>query len=622
MGLASRVLWAAALCGAPVVLGQSYDDWSWVKSFAAVGDSFTAGIGAGGLYTNDDAGRKCSRYDQSYPVVMQRFMGGVQTFQYPACSGATSVDILAQIEGLAPGIDLAVLTAGGNDLCLSNIIAQCILSRLSSMSDCQAALDYATSAVGSYLEGNIQALLQALDAKMNQNGIIVLVQYAQYFDSSTDACATEQWGWPLGGLALTRNQRNSFDALVRRTNEALSRAANGVATSNAKVIQANWDNWSYWVGGQFCEPGQNPNPADPSNANLLFFKLDTTRRNLDTIPVGPIGPIKARANVTAKDELESAAWTALEIRDRHVDDDLTNHTVSYEPPRLARRGVTAPGCPSGTITNVIKYLLPDGIGKIFHPTVLGHQIMASFALDQIRGARARLLHIDGPGCVTDTLECLGDHNTGNYASAYALYSQTQNFCNAVAANHPSGTNWQYSQTYYQGTPDQVVFTLTLSGGASSFDLGQCNKALNAILDQCDKYATNPMNWKQGGINTMGSYQYEIRPTYNTRLWPYPTEPKQSCHSSYKFFLNSYDIYGAGWATWDWGQQSLRPNSTSCFGLGITNWHFEYFDQPDANGYEWHAWFNSPVFTRARCFNNNKVQNSAGGGPNGGCGGSG
>ena len=87
-------------------------------------------------------------------------------------------------------------------------------------------------------------------------------------------------------------------------------------------------------------------------------------------------------------------------------------------------------------------------------------------------------------------------------------------------------------------------------------------------------------------------------------------PTQSCAGWYKVALDAYDIYGAGWASWDWGQQTLLPNSKGCFGLGITNWNFVYFDQPDANGYEWHAWFNSPIWTRARCFNNNKVQQAA------------
>lgn len=101
--------------------GQSYDDWSWVKNFAAVGDSFTAGIGAGTLWDTSDSSVACSRYDGSYPAIMNRIMGGVQNFQFLACSGDTSDKILAQIQSLSAGQDLVVMTAGGNDLCLVSL---------------------------------------------------------------------------------------------------------------------------------------------------------------------------------------------------------------------------------------------------------------------------------------------------------------------------------------------------------------------------------------------------------------------------------------------------------------------------------------------------------------------
>ncbi|OBT74697.1 hypothetical protein VF21_07019 [Pseudogymnoascus sp. 05NY08] len=45
---------------------------------------------------------------------------------------------------------------------------------------------------------------------------------------------------------------------------------------------------------------------------------------------------------------------------------------------------------------------------------------------------------------------------------------------------------------------------------------------------------------------------------------------------------------------------------------LTGWNFEYFDEPDENGYEWHSWFNTAIGTRRRCFDNNRVQCAAGG----------
>jgi len=97
-------------------------DFSWVKTLAAVGDSFTAGIGAGnilGTVFHQKEDWLCSRYDLSYPRLINGVIGpSVDNFQFPACSGARSGQILEQVVSLKEDIDLAIMTAGGNDLCL------------------------------------------------------------------------------------------------------------------------------------------------------------------------------------------------------------------------------------------------------------------------------------------------------------------------------------------------------------------------------------------------------------------------------------------------------------------------------------------------------------------------
>jgi hypothetical protein len=52
-------------------------------SQAAIGDSFTAGVGSGTLYSTLSADKSCSRYDWTYPVILNRFFGpSVQNFIY------------------------------------------------------------------------------------------------------------------------------------------------------------------------------------------------------------------------------------------------------------------------------------------------------------------------------------------------------------------------------------------------------------------------------------------------------------------------------------------------------------------------------------------------------------
>lgn len=97
-------------------------DFSWIKRWAAVGDSFTAGIGSGtplgsALYSQADW--ECSRYDRSYVEVLNRAFGpSVNDFQFVACSGDRTEEIYTQVQNLEGNLDLVIMTAGGNDLCL------------------------------------------------------------------------------------------------------------------------------------------------------------------------------------------------------------------------------------------------------------------------------------------------------------------------------------------------------------------------------------------------------------------------------------------------------------------------------------------------------------------------
>jgi lysophospholipase L1-like esterase len=99
--------------------GPNPADFSWIKKWAAIGDSFTAGIGAGSLYSRERGDYKCSRYDRAYPAVINRALGpSVQDFQFVACTGDRSAQIYEQVSNIKGSQDLVIMTAGGNDLCL------------------------------------------------------------------------------------------------------------------------------------------------------------------------------------------------------------------------------------------------------------------------------------------------------------------------------------------------------------------------------------------------------------------------------------------------------------------------------------------------------------------------
>ena len=96
--------------------------FGFVQRWAAIGDSFTAGIGSGnqlGKPPVNSADWMCSRYSYTWPQIVDRYIGpSKKDFQYPACSGDRSEGIYKQAQNLQGNLDLVMMTAGGNDLCL------------------------------------------------------------------------------------------------------------------------------------------------------------------------------------------------------------------------------------------------------------------------------------------------------------------------------------------------------------------------------------------------------------------------------------------------------------------------------------------------------------------------
>lgn len=94
-------------------------DFGWINRWAAIGDSFTAGIGSGHLYSDEDEVSRCSRYSHSYPALINDVLGpAVDNFQFVACSGDRSQQIYDQVQHLNGNLNFVIMTAGGNDLCL------------------------------------------------------------------------------------------------------------------------------------------------------------------------------------------------------------------------------------------------------------------------------------------------------------------------------------------------------------------------------------------------------------------------------------------------------------------------------------------------------------------------
>ncbi|KAI8275803.1 Lipase 1 [Colletotrichum sp. SAR 10_98] len=611
-------------------------DYGWIKRWAAVGDSYTAGIGSGKPLGNpilddpENTNWYCSRYDTAWPMIVNDALGpSVENFQFVGCSGDRTGGIYNQIKALEGDLDLVMLTAGGNDLCLAKLIEKCVLVP-SGDSSCDSVIAIAQSNMESILKGNMKQLMAALDEKMNDDGVVIYNGYAQFFNTETEDCQNQPWAyatlWP-GNSGLTIERRNTFNDFVVQINNIIRTVVEETSSNSDykwKIGFSNWDPWVYdGVQGQMCDPDGSGDYPDPEQPDLQFFKPDTSVSDDDPDlkrrweEYGPLAETRRAALAeVARRNLETELYNSLLFNSANPGAEVKH--------KLDRRNPSPPGCPGDTDDEIQppSIGLPDWVGKNFHPNELGHYTIASFALQTLVDTRAAVLDIEAPSCeAQDKFTCWQHNGDGSkaYASGDRLNEDYKDFCDSVT--RPTGqSGWSYAKTYHKGTPDETGFLLSIAEGSTNYDKQECLDKMWAVINNCDgNDPENPMNWKFGGEYVHGDYTYQVNPQKDNRHWPVPKEAGGDCKGWYHGYWSSYVMHGYGWASHDFGQKTLMKEAKDCIGGGLSMWRFEYFDEPDDDGNEWKADFNTPIWVRARCFGNNKAQFAAGGFTHG-CGG--
>ncbi|KAM0350177.1 hypothetical protein ACHAPU_003342 [Fusarium lateritium] len=562
----------------------------------------------------------------AYPMIINRILGSqADDFQYAACSGDRGGQVYEQAEKIDGDLDLVMLTAGGNDLCLAGIIQSCILVSIGEEEACDEVIKVAEKNVDSIIKSNMKEILRALNKKMNKDSVVVVLGYAEFFNVDGDNCEDEQWDafawrdvWPFErSQKLTLARRKRFNQLVQKINDATAEAVTDISEDNTIKYKIGFADWNPWVkqkeiDGQMCSPSSSGDYPDKNQPNMHFIKpntnpdlynVDLKRRGLDEMKL----EARAKQNLTAE-----SIWGSK----------FFNSPNPAEIVRrvLGRRDAKEPGCPGDDDRDLTMGLgLPNSVGANFHPNVKGHITMASFAMAEAMDLRSLVLGVNAPSCaIKDSFKCWSDDEWKIYASADRLDKHYEDFCkNIEQPSHEKG--WEYSKLYDEDTPDEHEFKISLSNDVADYDEDECIDSMKKLIHSCD--TKSKMNWKSGGsyVRNDGAYTYEVNPTRENRPWPPPEDPVGTCKGWYHVLWSSYEIEGGGFSTWDWGQQTMRPSMDGCYGLGTTGWDFEYYDEPTEDGYEWKLKFDTPIWVRSRCFKNNKVVKGAGGWTDG-CGG--
>ncbi|KAH7344362.1 SGNH hydrolase-type esterase domain-containing protein, partial [Pyrenochaeta sp. MPI-SDFR-AT-0127] len=252
-------------------------DLDFVRKWAAIGDSYAAGIGSGSKLRGSGS---CGRFDNSYPMLLQRYeempKNPAPTMDYLACSGATSPQILdGQVAELGTGYDLITLSSGGNDVGLVDILNHCIYQwfALSGSKGCDDQLAKTERLIRDTLPGNYDRLTAGLKGKLNADRKVFWTGYARFFDDSTTDCDKVTWSFwfnVIGKNFLTQARRKRMNDLVVGVNNAIKAA---VERAGPEFVFVDYDQYFTQTQGRFCE-GSTKEP-DANRDGLLFFQWDT-----------------------------------------------------------------------------------------------------------------------------------------------------------------------------------------------------------------------------------------------------------------------------------------------------------------------------------------------------------
>ncbi|KAF1812927.1 SGNH hydrolase [Eremomyces bilateralis CBS 781.70] len=391
----------------PVAPSSNPFDNSWIANWAVIGDSYAAGLGAGQRL---DYG--CSRYSGGYPSLIaadDRFgVNPNRTSQFLACSGKTTSDILdKQVPYAHDNLDLLLISAGGNDVLLGDVLDSCIFQwKNGDTEKCERTLDNSQSLIDHDLPNNLDKLLDAVIPKLQPEGRIYWPGYAQFFGESP-FCNNVSWSvWPWMPMTekqmLTLERRQLMNNMVAQTNlrikEAIERANNKVNKIGKHQIPSpiafvDWDWTSRMAEGRFCE--MDVKEPDPMRNKLMFFEWNTLDDGDDpTIITRPADPVPA-------DSFEGSIgkW-ALETLAEHPDwlefgPDGTE-PVNLDPNLIEVAMREREAYAETGLDGIISWFVPDSWKRVFHPRALGHRIIADMVLHTMAVDRAKWLKIQPP----------------------------------------------------------------------------------------------------------------------------------------------------------------------------------------------------------------------------------
>ncbi|HEV2640110.1 MAG TPA: SGNH/GDSL hydrolase family protein [Actinocrinis sp.] len=204
-------------------------DAASATDYVALGDSYSAGVGAGSYYSSSGS---CDRSPNAYSVLWDT-ADSPASFTFDACSGATTSDVVnSQVSVLSASTSLVSITIGGNDVGFSNVMETCVLD---STSSCVSAVNTAESEAKSQLPGELDNALNAIAAHA-PNARVVVMDYPELYDLSKSSTC----------IGLSTTDRTDLNQAADTLDVVIQAAA-------ARHGDAFGDVRSYFSGHEICD---------------------------------------------------------------------------------------------------------------------------------------------------------------------------------------------------------------------------------------------------------------------------------------------------------------------------------------------------------------------------------
>lgn len=276
---------------------------SRIETYAALGDSYAAGDGAGSSRWLPHLDPICGRFSEAYPIqIAHNSTLRIHYFRNVAYGGATTQSIVHRQIRYLDGADLATIQVGGNEVDFFPVLNECI-QQWKPWSTCDREISRARSLIQStkFVEAFGDMVKYAV-SKVDIRRQILILGYPRFFNAETEQCNQVSFSKTNPANVLSNKLRASCNDLISMLNDVIEASARA---HGATYIDID----ALFEGHRFCEDGvEEPHPdwdgtwffreAPETAGEEQFFQSDPHADTLGSNQLRLSIPLKDFADLT------------------------------------------------------------------------------------------------------------------------------------------------------------------------------------------------------------------------------------------------------------------------------------------------------------------------------------